>query len=43
VSSDPLISIATSSFGGLGAGWESAIMSSTFNQNDPKRANNRVE
>lgn len=43
VSVDPLISITASSFGGLGAGWESAIMSSTFNQNDPKRANNRVE
>ncbi|KAE8036939.1 hypothetical protein FH972_009570 [Carpinus fangiana] len=35
--SDPLISITASSFGGLGAGWESAIMSSTFNQNEPKR------
>lgn len=40
--SDPLISINASSFA-LGAGWESAIMTSTFNQNDPKRVNNQME
>ncbi|KAF3953865.1 hypothetical protein CMV_020723 [Castanea mollissima] len=36
VSADPLISITASSFG-LGAGWESALMTSTFNQSDTKR------
>ncbi|KAG2671451.1 hypothetical protein I3760_14G136900 [Carya illinoinensis] len=39
--SDPLLSINVSSFG-LGAGWESAIMSSSFNQNDPKRVNDQI-
>ncbi|KAL5765282.1 hypothetical protein ACOSQ2_017876 [Xanthoceras sorbifolium] len=40
ISSDPnLVSITSSSFG-LGPGWESPIMSSSFNQNDLKIANN---
>jgi myb proto-oncogene protein len=43
VSADPLISITASSFG-LGAGWESALMTSTFNQNDSKRpVNDQIE
>ncbi|WCJ28878.1 myb domain protein 5 [Euphorbia peplus] len=35
-SSDPLIPVHGSSFG-LGATWDSAILSSTFNQNDPNK------
>ncbi|XP_065879818.1 transcription repressor MYB5 [Euphorbia lathyris] len=34
--SDPLISITSSSLG-LGPGWDSALLSSTFNQNDPNK------
>ncbi|KAJ6945007.1 hypothetical protein NC651_000136 [Populus alba x Populus x berolinensis] len=34
-SSDPLVSIAATTFG-LGTGWESTLMSSAFNQNDSK-------
>ncbi|KAJ8773850.1 hypothetical protein K2173_008313 [Erythroxylum novogranatense] len=35
--SDPLVSVTTSTFG-LANGWESAIMSSALNQNDPNGA-----
>ncbi|KAK7838398.1 transcription repressor MYB5 [Quercus suber] len=43
VSADPLISITASGFG-LGAGWESALMTSTFNQSDTKRpVNDQIE
>ncbi|XWS42993.1 hypothetical protein CRYUN_Cryun16bG0062100 [Craigia yunnanensis] len=38
---DALVSITATTFG-LGQGWESPIMSTNFNQNDPKRANDHL-
>ncbi|XWS65255.1 hypothetical protein CRYUN_Cryun05aG0077100 [Craigia yunnanensis] len=38
---DALDSITATTFG-LGQGWESPIMSSSFNQNDPKRVNDHL-
>ncbi|KAJ9183148.1 hypothetical protein P3X46_007052 [Hevea brasiliensis] len=41
--SDPLVSLSASTFG-YGTSWESALMSSTFNQNDPsKRINGHLQ
>ncbi|XWS58897.1 hypothetical protein CRYUN_Cryun08bG0074100 [Craigia yunnanensis] len=41
VQADGLVSITATTFG-LGEGWESPIMSTNFNQNDPKRVNDHL-
>ncbi|KAJ9153336.1 hypothetical protein P3X46_026784 [Hevea brasiliensis] len=42
-SSDPLVSISTASTIGGGSSWESVLMSSTFNRNDPiKKVNDHL-